>query len=191
MDLKRIWGNLKMKKPGKNHILILFLCGVLLMVITIPVKEKDAAGEVAVMNEDTMLNSTEYTTYLEHQLEQILSQMEGAGEVACMITLSQSAEQVIEKDMEVSDNVVTESDSQGGTRSTNQSSRSETTIYDGEESGKPYVSKEISPKIEGVLVLAEGGDNAVVEKNINEAIQALFGISSHKIRIVKKGVNLK
>ena len=108
-----------------------------------------------------------------------------------MITLSQSAEQVIEKDMEVSDNVVTESDSQGGTRSTNQSSRSETTIYDGEESGKPYVSKEISPKIEGVLVLAEGGDNAVVEKNINEAIQALFGISSHKIRIVKKGVNLK
>ena len=102
-----------------------------------------------------------------------------------------SAEQVIEKDMEVSDDVVTESDSQGGTRSTNQSSRSETTVYNGEDSGSPYVSKEISPKVEGVLVLAEGGDNAVGEKNINEAIQALFGISSHKIRIVKKGVNLK
>ena len=93
---------------------------------------------------------------------------------------------VVEKDMEISDDAVTEKDSQGGERSTNQSSRSETTIYT-EENGKPYISKEISPKVEGVLILAEGGDNSVVVKNITEGIQALFGIESHKIRIVKKG----
>ena len=187
--------NLNFKKMEKKQILILFLCGVLLMIISIPANDRhsgDKNTEEVVYGDlkgETITDSMEYARYMEQQLSQMLSQMEGAGEVACMVTLSQSAEQVIEKDMEVSDDIVTESDSQGGTRSTNQSSRSEITVYNGEENGTPYVSKEISPKVEGVLVLAEGGDNAIVVKNITESLQALFGIESHKIRIVKKGVN--
>lgn len=197
MNIRNVMNDLKIKKMEKNQILILFLCGVLLMVIAIPAKDrqskdKNTSGEIyGELKGETVTDSIEYAKYLERQLSQMLSQMEGAGEVACMVTLSQSAEQVIEKDMEVTDDVVTESDSQGGTRTTNQSSRSETTIYNGEEDGSPYVSKEISPKVEGVLVLAEGGNDAVVVKNITESIQALFGIESHKIRIVKKGVNPK
>ena len=193
MDLKVFTEKLKIKKLGKNQVLILFLCGVLLMIITIPVKEKEEAGNIYVTEENDSMQgsvstgSTAYAQYLEQELEQMLTQMEGAGEVACMVTLSQSAEQVIEKDLDISDENVTESDSQGGERTTIQSSRTETTIYNEGENGSPYVSKEISPKVEGVLVIAEGGDNAVVVKNITESLQALFGIESHKIRIVKKG----
>ena len=177
---------MKTKKLGKNQIFILFLSGVLLMIIAMPAKENDSMEEIN-KTEIKGTSSIEYVQYLEHELEQMLSQMEGTGAVSCMVTLSQSAEQVIEKDKEVSDDIVTESDSQGGTRTTNQTSRSEETIYSEKENGSPYVSKEISPKVEGVLVLADGGDNAVVVKNITESIQALFGIESHKIRIVKKG----
>ena len=193
MDLKKFTESLKIKQIGKNQILILFLCGVLLMIIALPVKEKKDSGNIYAANENDSLEksvstgSTAYAHYLERNLEEMISQMEGAGDVSCMVTLAQSAEQVIEKDLEVTDDVVSESDSQGGTRTTNQSSRSETTIYNSEENGEPYVSKEISPKVEGVLVIAEGGDNAVVVKNITESLQALFGIESHKIRIVKKG----
>ena len=186
MDLRKFTDNVSIKKIRKNQMLILFLCGVLLMIIAMPVKENEKETQ-EISHSISGSDSAEYTQYIERKLEQMLSQMEGAGEVVCMVTLSQSAEQVVEKDMDISDENVTESDSQGGTRMTNQSSRSETTIYNEGENGSPYVSKEISPKVEGVLVLAEGGDNAVVIKNITEAIQALFGIESHKIRIVKKG----
>ena len=48
------------------------------------------------------------------------------------------------------------------------------------------LSKELSPKVEGVIVIAEGGDDALVKQNITEAVQALFGIDTHKIRIMKK-----
>ena len=165
------------------------------MVIAVPVKEKDEDREKNYTEKKESLQNTsaatQYAQYLEQELERILSQMEGVGAVSCMVTLSQSAEQVIEKDMEISDDVVTEADSQGGTRTTNQSSKSETTIYNRENDGSPYVSKDISPKVEGVLVIAEGGNNAVVVKNITESLQALFGIESHKIRIVKKGVEKK
>lgn len=195
MDLKKFLENLRLKKMKGNQILIIFLLGILLMVIAVPVKEKDEDREKNYTEKNESLQNTfaatQYAQYLEQELERILSQMEGVGAVSCMVTLSQSAEQVIEKDMEISDDVVTEEDSQGGTRTTNQSSRSETTIYNRENDGSPYVSKEISPKVEGVLVIAEGGNNAVVVKNITESLQALFGIESHKIRIVKKGVEKK
>ena len=46
----------------------------------------------------------------------------------------------------------------------------------------PYVRKEIRPQVEGVLISAEGGDHAVVRKEITEAVQALFGIETHKIK---------
>lgn len=50
----------------------------------------------------------------------------------------------------------------------------------------PYISKELSPKIGGVVVIAPGGDKAQVKQNITEAVEALFGVESHKIRIMKK-----
>ena len=139
MDLKKVTGNLGIKKIGKNQILILFLCGILLMIISIPVKEDtshdrdSSAAEGESLSETLMTENTEYAQYLEHELAQMLHQMEDVGDVACMVTLSQSAEQVIEKDMETSNENITESDSQGGTRTTNQSSKSETTIYHAEE----------------------------------------------------------
>mgnify|MGYP007016946480 CR=1 FL=1 len=48
------------------------------------------------------------------------------------------------------------------------------------------VSKENAPEVEGILVIADGGGNAVVAKNLTEAVQALFGVEAHKIKIMKR-----
>ena len=190
MGLKKFTEKMKHMKMKKDQILILFLSGILLLIITIPTndrKDKKQEEDRGVVWENSSNDNIEYAQYLEKKLENILAKIDGAGEVAVMVTMATSAEQVVEKDMEISDELIMEADSQGGERTTNQSSRSETAIYNGEENGLPYVSKEISPKVEGVVVIADGGDNAVVVKNITESVQALFGIESHKIRIVKKG----
>ena len=195
MDLKNILSGIKGKKIKKDQLLIIFLTGILLMIIAIPTKNHENAGvdenDYEMLQENGGNENLDYTRYLEEKLEVILSQMEGVGDVTCMITLLQSAEQIIEKDLEITDENVAEKDSQGGTRTTRQSSRSEATIYNNEENGEPYVSKKIAPKVDGIIVVAEGGDNAMVVKNITESVQALFGIPSHKIRIVKKGVDAK
>ena len=44
------------------------------------------------------------------------------------------------------------------------------------------MSKKLSPEVEGVIVIADGGDNAVVVQNITGAIQALYGVEAHKIK---------
>ena len=40
-------------------------------------------------------------------------------------------------------------------------------------------------------MIADGGGNAVVKENISSAVQALFDIEPHKIRIMKKADELK
>lgn len=49
----------------------------------------------------------------------------------------------------------------------------------------PYVTHTLSAKVEGVTVLAQGGDSPVLKKNITEVIEALFDIEPHKIKVAK------
>lgn len=184
----------KLRHMRKDQLLIFFLVGVLLLVIALPSgtkeKEKDSRhseidGEEAV---GTQAEEQDYARYLERRLEETLSQLDGAGNVRVMVTLQSSAQKIVEKDTQGEKDAITEEDSQGGRRTSENTSHQETTVYEGmgEKSQEPYVSKELTPRVEGVVVLAEGGENALVKKNITEAIQALFGIDTHKIRIMKK-----
>ncbi len=204
-EKKKLIETVKSFTIKKDQIVILFLLGVLLLVIALPDGKKKQEGEADFqsVNESIVSNEhmseQEYTSYMERNLERVLAQMKGVGEVTVMITLKESAEKVVEKDMQTDSDSVSEEDSQGGVRKTENESRTETTVYygDGGSGGlrgssydgagqNPYVSKERAPRVEGVVVVAGGGDNAVVIQNITEAVQALFGIDTHKIRIVKK-----
>ena len=196
------WKKFSLKNLKKDQLLILLLAGILLMVIAVPAgKTKEHASSASDGNTGKTVRGTSdgteeaYTTYLEDRLSRILSQIEGAGEVKVMITLKSSAEKVLDKDTESDQETVTEEDSQGGTRQSSKASKKENTVYASDSdsttqgSGSPYVSKELSPEIEGVVVIADGGGNAVVKENISSAVQALFDIEPHKIRIMKKQMN--
>jgi stage III sporulation protein AG len=41
------------------------------------------------------------------------------------------------------------------------------------------------PEIEGVAVIAQGGGNSEIKKEIVEAVQVLFDIKAHKIKVMK------
>ncbi|WMC92944.1 hypothetical protein [Kineothrix sp. MB12-C1] len=154
---------------------------------------KEKAGEIPMEageyenweagNED----AESYEKYLENKLEQIISVMEGAGKAKVIVTVSASKEKVVEKDIPETRSSTQEKDAQGGSRIMQEDSFQEETVYV-EESGVgnvPYVVKTLQPVIEGVVVVVQGGDKLEVRKNISEAIVALFGIESHKIKIIK------
>lgn len=186
-----------LKKLKKDQVLIIFLVGILLLVISLPVGKNNDREEEQELNQLQSAgglvqeSQNAYLSYMESHLEEVLSQMAGVGDVTVMITLKSSAEKVVEKDIEMDNETLTESDSQGGTRTTQSSSHGETTVYgtDNSQNQAPYISKELSPEVEGVVVIAQGGDDSVVKQNITEAVQALFGIDTHKIRVMKKSLN--
>ena len=186
------------KKLTKENMAIMALLGILLMVIAIPVKKTETQKDqtAAPENKSTASGTQEteeedntggYAGELEERLESLLASMEGVGNVKVMVTLDSSREQVVEKDIPSTMDTTKETDSTGGSRDVINSRQEETTVYVTDSAGNktPYVSKIREPSIEGVTVVAQGGGNAVIQKNITEVIQALFGIEAHKIKIVK------
>ena len=181
------------KMPKKNHLLILFLIGMLLFVAVIPLPSSDQADTSAESESVSTAGVTgtsmgEYETYLEDKTADLLKQVDGVGEVTVMLTLKSGGQKIIEKDQSSTSQTTEEADSEGGTRTVEDTTSVKTSIYEQEADGSsvPYVSKELSPEIEGVVVIADGGDNAVVAQSITEAVQALFGVEAHKIKIMKR-----
>ena len=109
--------------------------------------------------------------------------MEDVGEVEVMLTFVSSGELVVEKDEPVSRSDTAEQDSEGGTRTVSQYEKGQTTVYRNKE-GEPFVSETLYPRVEGVLVIAEGAANGTVKRNITEAAQALFGVEAHRRKVL-------
>ena len=199
----------------KDNMIILILTGVLLLIIAWPVKETtktnnnvsdlwDKSGaknnssseygnenkegtELIIDGLDAMKREEYLVTGLEERLEEMLSSMQGVGQVMVMITLASQGEKIVEKDIPLERSNIVEKDSQGGSRSTNEMYSKEETVYTVNAQGDkiPYVTKETGVEVAGVSVVAQGGDDAQVQKNISDVIQALFGIEEHKIKVVK------
>lgn len=177
--------------PKKTQLLILLLFGILLLVIALPTSPSSSddstlnplqsSPEDSDSSTSTSAAADEqaYESLMEDKVERVLSEVDGVGKVSVMLTLKSSTEQVIEKDS-TSDSVASDEGSQN--------SSSKTSIYKQDSDGNqiPYVKKELTPQIEGVIVIADGGDNSVVVQNISEAMQALFGVEAHKIKIMKR-----
>lgn len=188
--LKRLKEHSNISK--KSQLLLILLTGLLLVVIAIPTKKTQT-----VQDADEMVNAkmavastdiTEYSEYLEGKIAGALEHVSGVGKTEIIITFSSNGQKIVEKDQQSDSQKTAEADSAGGTRNSEDRSSERTSVYIQEADGSqtPYISEELLPEIQGVVVIAEGGDNAVVVKNITEAIQALFGLEAHKIKIMKR-----
>jgi len=104
-----------------------------------------------------------------------------------MIVLKSSEEKVLRVDKDSSDSSTEEKDSSGGTRKITSADRKENTILTGSgENTAPIVEKEIRPEIEGIIISAQGGGSPTVKAEISGAMEALFNLPPHKIKVLKR-----
>ena len=136
---------------------------------------------------DTSLFSYEHE--LEKRLEQILGGMEGITSVDVM-TLSATSEKVLEKSIQLEENKQEIEKGSGESLEksvTSSLSKKNEALLTGNTSGSmPYIIKEMSPSIQGVVVAARGNITQTKIREISEAVQALFGIEAHKIKVIEK-----
>ena len=185
----------RLRQLKKSDWIAIALTGVLILIIAMPLSPKQSDSESTAGQETaaTVLDSGStqgsqnvYAAAMEKRLKHVLGQMEGVGETEVMITLSDSGETIVEKDQKEQTNRIEESDAGGGTRTTTEQETEETTVYVENGSEKqPYVTKEVLPKVEGVLVVSEGGDDPRVISYISDTVMALFRVEAHKIKVVK------
>ena len=190
MDFKSFFKNHSFKQWDKTQWTILILAGILLMVIAIPTEEKrDREVTLEEREENVSLNEESYAESLERRLQNKLSKIEGAGRVEVMITLENYGESVVEKDNADSTSRRVQEGAEG--RNTTEETREvhmETVYQDADRGKEPFVGSEKTPKIAGVLVVAQGADKTAVKQDISDAVMALFQIDVNRIKVVKMNI---
>jgi len=187
---------LTLKEIGKDKIIIIFCTGVFLLILSIPSFQKNDS-QTSKLNTTTKTNQTsvsdkssgnsEYIEWTEDRLADTLSQVEGIGQIKVMITLKESSEKIALKDAPYSQDNSSENDGSNGSRISSSETKEDKTVMISEGSGEstPYIVKEIEPEVEGVLVLAEGATNSEIITEIVDAVQVLFDVPAHKIKVMK------
>lgn len=194
-------------KMGKDKWLILLAVGMIILILTFPSGSGMAARveKTAESKNQTALQKgivTEpadgeaavaagadptYEEQLEARVKRILKTVDGVGQVEVMIVLKSSEEKVLRVDKDSSDSSTEEKDSSGGTRKITSADRKENTILTGSgENTAPIVEKEIRPEIEGIIISAQGGGSPTVKAEISGAMEALFNLPPHKIKVLKR-----
>lgn len=118
----------------------------------------------------------------ERRMAEILSKIEGAGQVDVMLTYRRTEEKTVARD-----EVREESYSEDGGK-TSESLRVENTailMEDRNGNTLPLLLSAASPEVEGVVIVAEGGGDPVVCTALNQAAQALLDVPAHKIAVLK------
>lgn len=191
---------LNIKEIGLEKLIIMFLAGIFIIVLSFPdffPKKKESnttspktqsitsGSNTSKESEDD--NTDQYISTLEEKLKSALKKVEGIGDAEVMITLKASKELVTLKDTPYTQDTTNETDQNGGSRISSNITRSDESVLVTSEDGDsiPYVIKEIEPEIEGVVVIAEGGGNQTIVGEIIDAVEVLFDVPTHKIKVMK------
>jgi len=118
------------------------------------------------------------------KLEDILQNINGVGKVKVLITYSQTSQTVPMYNEDTTQKDTEETDTNGGSRKVIETDVKRDVIYQ-ESSGQkvPITQSIVSPKIEGAIITAQGAGNANVKADIIQAVEAVTGVSSHKIQV--------
>ncbi len=114
-----------------------------------------------------------YVESLEEKTEKIISSISGVGKCEVMITISNTDENIFAK------NIDENSDDSSYSR------KSEYVFYEADSGDAPVLIKQNLPKVQGVLIVCEGGDDVVVREAVISSVTSLFNISSGKVSVSK------
>jgi len=185
MEMQELFAKFKKLIKNKNAIYIAaaLVLGILLMCI--PALLPDAGENTESVGMQT--DKTEYGEMLEKKLLEVISKIQGVGETSVMVTIETRKEYVYAYEERKNTNISTDKGSKGEIRDANQEDIQKSLIVVNDGSGKetPVLIKEIAPKVQGVAIVCEGGDDPIVKSKIVEAVTTVLNIPSNRVCVIK------
>ena len=175
------------KKSDKRSrvIFILGLVGILLIGISqFWPFQKNKTSEVVM---DAASATEDYKSKLEERVKKIISSIEGVGKAQVMVTLESGIEYVYEKEQNVSSTLNEDSGLGAGTKVQQSVDSKESFIIIEDENGHKtaLVRTRLEPKVQGGVIVCEGGGSALVAKNIYDLVTTALGIGYDRVCVVK------
>ncbi len=164
---EKIYSIFEKLKNDKKTMLIIVIGILGMLMISISEFSGDEVIETDIGNENVDYNISNQ----KEELEKIIGEISGVGRVKVMVTYECSNEKIFAYDKAEQN------------EDKNQKISSEYIIVDGGNEENGLLLKEIFPKVLGVAVVCEGGDNPTVQNEITMLIKAVYDISSNNISI--------
>jgi stage III sporulation protein AG len=191
----------KFKKLSLNkqltNIVIVILVGILIIIAASAFKdttnvntdssqkENTVSSDLSDNNDGSNSNIGSYENQQETKLKNILENMQGVGAVQDMIHFDRGKEQVPAYDQSNSSSVTNEDDNSGGKRTTTQNSTGTNMVLTNNgDKTEPFIIDEYQPRISGIIIIAEGADNAQIRLDITTSVSELYNIPMDKVNVL-------
>ncbi len=165
--------------PKKRSIII----GILIFVLIAIVVSSFIKPSTAQTKSEDVGEVNRYEGEMEKKIHSIITSISGVGECKVMVTVDNVvAYEYVKESKEVSDTVVSGEDT-----TTKKSNYEEKYIFIEDSNGKrqALVKQKLSPRIRGVVIVCDGGDNPVVVASLVDTVTTIFGIKSTQIAVSK------
>lgn len=162
--LKELWQKVKSIKNFEIILSLIIIAVVLLIYFSVSEKDKPTEAQ-------TSKSSASLTEGLEERLSNILSKIDGVGEVDVLITYNSTEEQV------------TASTNNSHSTTTGATTTTTSTMTPIISNQNVIVLQEKMPEIIGVIVVAEGADDVRVKLKILSAVSTALNINQNSIQI--------
>lgn len=166
MELKGILEKIPDFIKKYRYVVLILIIGLILMAI--PEKSNDSKSN------NTSITETNNEMSVSDQLKDVLSNIDGAGCVEVMLTISSGEEIIYQTDQEIS------------TSGESNSTRTDTiTLTDSERNQVGLIKQINPPSYMGAIIVCQGADSAAVRLAIVEAVSKITGLSTDRICVLK------
>ncbi|MDY2557441.1 MAG: hypothetical protein SOW29_03720 [Candidatus Faecousia sp.] len=164
--MERKLGRIKEFFYKNRAVALVVLVGVLLMLLP--------TGKTEAQQPQRQETVSEPRENLETRLEQILSQVSGAGNVRVLLTQERGETSVYQLDLqEVTD---------GDRREIRQDT---VTVTGSDRQQEGLLTQVEAPRYRGAVIVCQGGDNPTVRLSVVEAVSGATGLPSNRITVLK------
>lgn len=170
-------------KNRGNLIIVLGITGLILIAFSGFFKT-NSKKEATVSTSASSLNRQQN---LQQSLENIISNVEGAGKSKVLITFENSAETIYATEEKKNKEACEDKSECGITRKKecDDCEKKYITIKDNQGTEHALAVTEIEPKVKGVIVICSGAENPIVERRIVDAVTTALNIPSKKVCVTK------
>ena len=190
MDKKKLINELKKLLDDKkitNVLTIALVIAFVLIALNVfypdMFKEKEKVKSTLSEEVETINTKEEYEE-TKKELKSILESMSGVGKVQVMINFKSGESKVLAYDSSKQIVSTEEKDTEGGTRVSNQTNDGTTVVMTNEGGdNEPFIVETYKPKIEGIMILAEGASDSKIKYDIQKAVSSLYGLSAEKVNV--------
>lgn len=151
--------------------------GILLLCLSELLPNMHADKKESAQKANMQTDVDDFCTQTEKKLSELIAQVEGAGRVRVMLTIESSDEKIYAADEKT--NAKTDGDTE------QKSYDSQYVLVDGDSGDTGILLKTNAPKIKGVIIVCDGGENPTVANQITNAVSAALGVGANRVSVLK------